>query len=161
MGKRASIMQWIFFCNGLVALTKSILLHCPFTLHNVHKMGKQKMLLLIRTISIKLLSRIMLQKKKSNLSGQTNIFRKCILNEGVWFVLQYPKVVPKAVFICCLLIRNVKGRSWFISPHVAIPSTLHDTRINVARQVKLNSTVIPGDVGNSNKMRFYEIETIK
>lgn len=48
-----------------MALTKSILLHCPFTLHNVHKMGKQKMLLLIRTITLKLLNGITLGKRKN------------------------------------------------------------------------------------------------
>lgn len=159
MGKRASIMQWIFFCNGLVALTKSILLHCPFTLHNVHKMGKQKMLLLIRTISIKLLSRIMLKKKKKQPFRPDQLFQKVYSEWRGMICLAVPKSIQSSFYLLSSDQKYIRSR--FISPHVAIPSTLHNTGISVARQVKLNSTMISGDVGNSNKMRFYEIETIK
>lgn len=71
-------------------------------------------------------------------------------------------VVPRAVFICYLHIRKRKGKkSWFSSPHIVIPSMLQDSSINVTRQLKLNSAMISGDVGNSSKTRFYEIEAIK
>lgn len=60
------------------------------------------------------------------------------------------------------LLPSYQGKkSWFSSPHIVIPSMLQDSSINVTRRLKLNSAMISGDVGNSSKTRFCEIEAIK